>query len=104
MTDYIRREDAKHLLCRFCMGELMCKHHGDCNRMEAANKIPAADVRENVLSRWIRKDGIYDGPSYYCDECGVGWRDPEALFIEGFNFKRCPNCGAEMRGENDGVK
>lgn len=48
MSDYIRREDAKHLLCRFCIGELTCKHHGDCDRIEAVNKIPAADVEDVV--------------------------------------------------------
>lgn len=100
MIDYIRREDAKHLLCRFCMGELMCKHHGDCNRMEVVNKIPASDVRENEYT--TDKNGT---PSLFeCEKCG--WESWDTYTCDTFVF--CPGCGrkiisgAEMGGEKDG--
>jgi len=69
-------------------------------------KVPSAQP-ERKTGKWIeRKHGYWsfvndkgerDGwiPSYECSECGSrGWRNPEVM-----NF--CPNCGADMRGEQE---
>ena len=55
---------------------------------------------EEKTGHWIEQDG-YDGDTYYdCSECGESF-----CLIEGtptdnlYNY--CPNCGAEMKGENN---
>ena len=61
---------------------------------EKVNRMPIADVRENVRGEWIRrKDTIQ------CSQCKAKWIDHTYL-IETFRF--CPNCGADMRGGNNG--
>ena len=59
---------------------------------------PTADVRENVRGEWIkpisRGDVLSYGKAYYeCDQC-----HKVAFFGNEMNF--CPNCGADMRGDN----
>lgn len=52
---------------------------------------PTADVRENVRGEWIDR-GKDMTIRWQCSECGR--RDTHI-----YNF--CPNCGADMRGDND---
>ena len=54
----------------------------------AIEKMPSADVRENVRGEWIK-----DGRKWMCDKCG------ELVYDDDHNF--CPNCGADMRGDNN---
>lgn len=67
--------------------------------MYSIDKIPTADVRENVRGEWItvsfettdRNGQIFTiGESNKCSVCG---HNSDARF----NF--CPNCGANMRGD-----
>ena len=55
-----------------------------------------ADVRENVHGNWV---GIDDDPceTFECDRCGFVLED----WILGAFYNFCPNCGADMRGEED---
>ena len=71
---------------------------GHCKWYETKNaiqkrilSIPAADVRPVVLGEWkkIGKTGCI----FVCSAC-------DKTFPYKTNF--CPNCGAEMRGEQDG--
>ena len=57
-------------------------------------RFPIADVRENVRGEWIRKKDTIQ-----CSQCKAKWIDHTYL-IETFRF--CPNCGADMRGNNNG--
>lgn len=61
---------------------------------------PTADVRENIKGEWIRRDSRYVGwISFNCSVCG------ETLELDretSSDFKYCPFCGADMRGEQDG--
>jgi len=58
---------------------------------------PSADVRENARGEWIRRDSRYVGwISFDCSVCG------ETLELDretSNDFKYCPFCGADMRGE-----
>lgn len=57
---------------------------------------PTADVHPNVRGEW-KVDGIEQGfafDHYTCSICGY------VSGIKSTNF--CPNCGADMRGEQDG--
>ena len=51
---------------------------------------PTADVRENVRGEWIKKEGSL-WTLATCSVCGE-------LSVEG-DKPFCPNCGADMRGE-----
>ena len=53
---------------------------------------PAADVREVQKGRWITKPYMM-GKTQYCSCCDENY---------GRKHNYCPNCGADMRGENDG--
>ena len=62
---------------------------------EAINREPTADVRENVRGEWIYgEEGTFGNPygHYKCSVCREirPWRE---------NF--CPDCGADMRGDNN---
>ena len=52
-------------------------------------KIPAADVVERKQGKWIPSK---EPPWLDCSECGQD-------SVEYTNY--CPNCGADMRGDND---
>ena len=66
------------------------------NAMYRIDKIPTADVRENVRGEWIDAVvGTSTGYTYHekrCSICGYGEVLPH-------NF--CPNCGADMRGNHE---
>ena len=48
---------------------------------------------------WIEKDG-FDGDIYYdCSECGESWATIEGTPWDN-EWKYCPNCGADMRGDS----
>ena len=57
--------------------------------LDAIDSIPAADVRPAVRGRWEYNPG---DNIPYCSECMMP-QDSECNF--------CPNCGADMRGEQD---
>ena len=47
---------------------------------------------------WISADAIFGGVPFYCSECGENTRDT-VMGKPRWNF--CPNCGADMRGEEE---
>lgn len=56
------------------------------------------DVRENVRGEWIKHD-IYQGIvpwGHDCSVCGHWFVVGEEKIKD---YKFCPNCGADMRGE-----
>ena len=80
MGDYIERQSVVYAVRdHFC---------DSARTLEAIDAIPAADVRPVVRGRWIRLSGCD-----MCDQCGYSTGKHE----QGRNF--CPNCGADMRGE-----
>ena len=71
---------------------------------ERVDRIPTADVRENIHGEWVV--GVvpqYDrGQGTFCSRCGWAWSDHidaiklnPVLSLIKTNY--CPNCGADMR-------
>ena len=82
MTEYIKREDIHLALDRhYFTGELSLR--------ETIDSVPSADVVERKKGKW--KQG-------YCSECRYNW-SKDAPIANVPNF--CPNCGADMREEEN---
>lgn len=76
--------------------------------MDWIKEMPTANVRENVKGRWVEvvdrtemydKEGVKTwGMLFQCNQCGFVLNA-----IEGHTgqYNYCPNCGADMRGDNN---
>ena len=85
MSDYIKRKDVVDWISK--VETLMPK----CVLEEIINKIPSADVRENVKGEWI--DAQYPFSKCSICNCYFDTANNEANF--------CPNCGAQMVDKDD---
>ena len=69
---------------------------------ELINGVPSAQP-ERKKGKWIYGEDEYGIDGYHCDKCGffVPWDYTHKFidFIKDYHF--CPNCGADMRGEQD---
>lgn len=104
MAEYIEKEAAIHALKT--AAEEYDKRVYDiavCAGLNTAIRVikalPDANVRENVKGKWNKRDSWF----WYCSACG----EPLRVMTDGIdNFDKepnyCPNCGADMRGGNDG--
>ena len=71
----------------------------------AADALEAAEKRIAELmpkeGEWIVTTEVSDDGAVTshinCSRCGFYWREPK----HGKVFKRCPNCGAKMKGEQE---
>ena len=92
MTRYI---DADAMMRLIPMEEIVA-------RMAIANA-PTADVVERKVGKWIKNDGRH---GWHCSECGednyyaYSWSNENGEYE--FQDHYCPNCGAEMKGEDGG--
>ena len=93
MSDYISREEA---INAFCIATADGDKADWC--VGVIQSIPAANVREVVKAVWEWND---NNGYYYCGNCtAVSPReDQDGEYIDCPNY--CPNCGADMRGEED---
>ena len=68
-----------------------------CHIKKTIEKLPSADVRENVRGKWITDHLVSTGGGTYpvlrCSEC----ENQEPMLMA---KKFCPNCGADMRGKS----
>lgn len=90
MSDLIYREDAKDFVRHAWAKGL--------DVIEYLDEVPAADVRPVVRGKWIRRcDSIFAG----CPNCGCEvMQIKTSVFRDGKGrIDFCPNCGADMRGE-----
>lgn len=94
MDEYIKREDACYAAGLIALAsvdrEITC---GEVQQI--MNSIPAADVVERKKGKWeFREEFFAYGIAHFdCSICGES-------VLERTRF--CPNCGADMRGEDDG--
>ena len=92
MTDYISRDVA--IIAAFMADGIgNSEYRNVCDIAERLRKIPAADVVERKHGEWVQVMGKYDW-MYVCSKCRF-------VPIEVDRAKYCPNCGADMRGDND---
>lgn len=109
MADYIDRAEVMewvenwHKMNRYYHPYAKGKNIPTAELADIMERIPSADVRENIRGHWIRKktevwnkDGGKADINVYADFCSVcgsfGTRELD-------NF--CPNCGADMREVQD---
>ena len=94
MNDLISRRKAFEYFVTLweCIGTIMDRDEWEDVCMTTANEIPSAQP-ERKTGKWIHqaKFGRIE-----CDQCSSVYRNAFAPK----NF--CPNCGADMRGEQDG--
>lgn len=106
MSEYISREAALEVFCRWCG---ICPKEKqkplECDDIlgNVLHSLPAADVRPVVRGKWVMSD-MQEG-WVTCSVCKKMKFDGRmafspTLFVEwGLNF--CPNCGADMKEEDD---
>ena len=70
---------------------------------ERIQSLPSAQP-QRMRGKWTYGEDEYGIDGYHCDKCGffVPWDYTHKFidFIKDYHF--CPNCGADMRGEQDG--
>lgn len=111
MSDYISREAVKQIIAAQCeeCDDACLEFDGiqpDCNQCllygakKAIESLPAADVRPVVKAHWTDHRTIEHDGEWYCSACGK-----EITIYMGPDrddrYSYCPNCGADMRGEQD---
>jgi len=108
MAEYIEREKAIELLSQpirmsMCLSTEECHHKIAQQRIDRylIENIPAADVRPVVRGKWNRTDAYPH--RLYCSVCYKTYlKNDELLERWEFPLNFCPNCGADMREEQDG--
>ena len=99
MSDLIKRKDVLDAICDNCKLETdfdRYKACGNCKDVKMIMDIPSAERK----GEWIWSPRDTDGTvSGCCSNCSFSH-----LFIGGHTaqYNYCPNCGADMRGEDDG--
>ena len=96
MAEYIEREAFLDAI------ERMKPYHQDADDIaEMLQNFPAADVRPVVRGKWNRTDAYPH--RLYCSVCYKTYlKNDELLERWEFPLNFCPNCGADMREEQDG--
>jgi len=103
MAEYIEREAAINSITKIISKSDMPEDwsKGMFAAMSTLYRIPAADVRPVVRGKWK----VSAHKTYYdvsCSVCGINsfFQVDEKDSVSYANY--CPNCGADMREEQDG--
>ena len=94
MSDLIERENVLDAICDNCKLETNFDRYkacGNCKDVKMIMDIPSAERK----GEWIQNnlDGTFK--IWDCSECGIHMETK-------WNF--CPNCGARMKGVEDGTR
>lgn len=108
MTDYISRQKAIEVLNNEIIKRRILDDSDvgldEFDTESIIRNISSADVRKNVHGEWIRENYVERGCyNYSCSACKemVGTWNGDYMDKYG-GYKFCPNCGANMRGRNNG--
>ena len=99
MSRYIDADIAKEKLKEYCVdNDSAIQYWYDLMGIDDCidYNVPTADVRENVRGEWIKyykNLSCYQIPRKKCSVCG-------AIVADVSDYRFCPNCGADMRGES----
>ena len=93
MPEYIEKEVIKAAIRKRLTNSLIISW-----LIRIINEIPAAEVAPVVHGRWIPvpSSDMVTGKAYTCSEC-------EKMRFGSFKPNYCPNCGARMDGDGNGV-
>lgn len=99
MGDLVSRQEVKKELAAEYNRRFMAGDRGGLKMAwieKAVDDVPSAQV-ERKKGKWKEETRRtvhgYDFPISICSECGK-------MAVDEYNF--CPNCGADMRGDNEG--
>ncbi len=100
MDDLISRQSTIYSI-RECAEAAHDNHEWDMeqgylNAIECVEEEPSAQP-EQKMGRWL-PDNRPGGGFWVCSEC----KFPSEAFAANVLYKFCPNCGADMRGEENG--
>lgn len=98
MSDLIRRSDAVEVVKKM-LGDLGEKVAVEINCL--TGYVPTAD-RPHGEWEEIEDDDWSGGGKWVCTNCEYGYSFGAYFEVDKFNF--CPNCGADMRGEEHECK
>ena len=107
MAEYIERDDIyytlKEMYCDECTDEKcqMCEY---AKIMFVLDNLPIADVQPIRRGNWICNQELYYNGMAKCSCCNAEFyvEDIQALQGDAECVKYCPNCGADMRGDENG--
>ena len=98
--DTISRQAAIDALCNdYCGGHQDCKYYPNCENLRSVQKLPSAQP-ERARGTWMPDTMCYYEERFICSECKGNYKVDTCMGKPMWNF--CPNCGADMRGEQDG--
>lgn len=94
----MRLIDADKLKAEWEDPDALCGVYTAYHFIACIDAQPTADVRENVHGEWIEIPDEVFASTYKCSVCGC------APLSDGYDVDYaltpyCPNCGADMRGE-----
>lgn len=95
MAEYIDKELARQVICGWCEYDTCpgYDYYWDkCDAKRRLDDIPSVDVQPVVHGHWIVRRGNYN-EEFECSVC-------RHISKDGGNY--CGNCGADMRGVDDG--
>jgi len=93
MSEYISKEAAKDNVSQFLSTHAFVVLP---ELRKSFDKIPSADVRENVHGEWIPYPG-----GYVCSNCRK--KDRKTAMINMKAYQYCPDCGCKMRVRKESV-
>lgn len=98
---HMRSEDYNTML------EFVLRDNILLNAEQIIHCMPGADVAPVVIGEWIEENTRPRSGRFYCSVCHRTVYDPQPTRVKGWKkrcrYAYCPNCGAKMEGEKNGV-